>query len=375
MKIKFFVKVILIVFYSLSYSQERVELAQLFLGIVGVGENEVVYHCIEAVGPVWVKNDSNYIISNNPAVYYSCAYSIGNFHPNIPASRASFDWIWNGQSNNVGSWGLGLYKVTNSKFPNKFFYLDTRNNVYTDTSVNPDLWFVYYNNSGKYQSKIKSDGLEIENGSIIRVSDILNINYRTDRLQNFWNNALVAIPSQDQLSPRIIWGPVSNFNPTGYQIYWRLGESGNFGLLNSVDKNIYDYTHEGLALGRRMVSEYKVRAFNNNSFSDFTNIASIQVSGYLYKSFKSQPEFELSQNYPNPFNPITRINYTIPEKSFVNLKVYDAIGNEVATLVNEIKDAGNYSLIFNAQHLSSGLYFYTLKTDGKSITRKMILIK
>ncbi len=364
----------LIIIYSLSYSQERVELAQLFLGINGVGENEIVYHCIEAIGPVWVRNGSNYIISDNPAVYYSCAYSIGNFNPNNPASRATFDWIWNGQSNNVGSWGLGLYKVTNSKFPNKFFYIDTRNNVYSDTSVNPDLWFVYQSNEGKYQCIIKCNSW-IDNGSIIRVGNILGLNYRTDKLNNFWNNALVAIPSQDQLCPRIVWGPVSNFNPTGYRIYWRLGESGGFGLLSSVGNNVYDYTHDGLALGRRMIAEYKVEAYNSNSTSGFTNTASIQVSGYLYKSFNSRVNFELSQNFPNPFNPITRINYSIPEKSYVSLKVHDIIGNEIAELVNEVKEAGNYTLIFNAENLPSGFYFYTLKTDGASITRKMLLIK
>lgn len=371
MKAKQFLFLIFTLIYATALTQEKVELAQLFLGITGVGNNEIVYHCIEAVGPVWVLNNSEYIITDNPAVYNSCAYTIGNF----PESRATFDWIWNGQAQNVGSWGLGLYKITNSKYPDKFFYLDTRNNVYTDTSVNPDVWFVYKQSTGRYHCVIKCNDMGIENGSIIRISDILQINYRTDKLQNFWNKTLVAIPSQDLLCPRIVWGPISNFNPTGYKIYWRLGESGDFGLLSTVGSNIYDFTHEGLALGRRMVSEYKVQAYNINSSSGFTNVASIGISGYLYKNAVEMLAFDLSQNYPNPFNPITKIDYSLPQKSYVSLKVYDIIGNEVAALIDGWREAGKYTLYFDGSKLSSGLYFYTLRVNDMSITKKMLLIK
>jgi hypothetical protein len=86
-------------------------------------------------------------------------------------------------------------------------------------------------------------------------------------------------------------------------------------------------------------------------------------------------DFSLSQNYPNPFNPNTLIKYQIPEVSFVTLKVYDVLGNEVATLVNEEKPVGSYKFEFSASNLPSGIYFYQL-TAGKFIeTKKMILIK
>jgi plastocyanin len=86
-------------------------------------------------------------------------------------------------------------------------------------------------------------------------------------------------------------------------------------------------------------------------------------------------KFELNQNYPNPFNPSTRINYTIPIASFVNLKVYDIIGNEIAVLVNEEKQAGVYNVKFNAAGLSSGMYLYRLQTESFVETKKMILMK
>jgi mannosyl-glycoprotein endo-beta-N-acetylglucosaminidase len=85
--------------------------------------------------------------------------------------------------------------------------------------------------------------------------------------------------------------------------------------------------------------------------------------------------FTLSQNYPNPFNPSTRINYSVPYNSFIKIKLYDILGNEVAKLVNEEKSAGNYSITYNASKLSTGIYFYQLTADNFIEMKKMVLIK
>ncbi|KAF0150823.1 MAG: 5'-nucleotidase [Ignavibacteria bacterium] len=98
--------------------------------------------------------------------------------------------------------------------------------------------------------------------------------------------------------------------------------------------------------------------------------------------------FSLSQNYPNPFNPETTIEYSIPKAAIVELKVYDVLGREVATLVDEYKSAGNYKITFNARHLelvsnfsgrsreiSSGIYFYRLQSGSFSETKKLVLLK
>jgi hypothetical protein len=86
-------------------------------------------------------------------------------------------------------------------------------------------------------------------------------------------------------------------------------------------------------------------------------------------------KFSLNQNYPNPFNPGTIIKYEIPERSLVTIKVFDVLGNEVATLVNEEKAIGNYEVEFDATNLPSGIYFYQLKTNNFTQTKKMILLK
>ncbi|QKJ98118.1 MAG: T9SS type A sorting domain-containing protein [Ignavibacteriota bacterium] len=93
--------------------------------------------------------------------------------------------------------------------------------------------------------------------------------------------------------------------------------------------------------------------------------------------------FSLMQNYPNPFNPTTNIKYAIVNKQFVTLKVYDVLGNEVVTLVNEYKPAGNYEINFDASELSSGVYYYQLKTGSSELNsgqsfiaaKKMLLLK
>lgn len=86
-------------------------------------------------------------------------------------------------------------------------------------------------------------------------------------------------------------------------------------------------------------------------------------------------DYILSQNYPNPFNPITVIAYQVLVGGKVTLKVYDVLGNEITTLVNEEKSAGNYQITFNASYLSSGVYFYRLFFGDKSTTKSMILLK
>ena len=86
-------------------------------------------------------------------------------------------------------------------------------------------------------------------------------------------------------------------------------------------------------------------------------------------------KFELFNCYPNPFNPSTTIRYSIPQNSKVTLRVYDVLGEEIVTLVNEEKSPGNYSVQFNSLNISSGIYFYTLQTDSYTSTKKMILLK
>jgi len=101
-----------------------------------------------------------------------------------------------------------------------------------------------------------------------------------------------------------------------------------------------------------------------------TIITDIETNEYIIPA-----KFYLSQNYPNPFNPSTTINYSITKPGFVTLKVYDILGNKVATLVNEEKTAGIFEVEFTAKDLSSGVYFYRLRAGNFVKTKKIVLIK
>lgn len=111
-----------------------------------------------------------------------------------------------------------------------------------------------------------------------------------------------------------------------------------------------------------------------------TMINWIQASGSIIlgteNNYTSVPNaFSLSQNYPNPFNPTTNINFTIPKSGVVSLKVYDMLGKEVMTLVNEFRSAGAHTVNFNASRFASGTYFYRLETNGFVDVKKMMLVK
>lgn len=103
---------------------------------------------------------------------------------------------------------------------------------------------------------------------------------------------------------------------------------------------------------------------------EFNPLTNISEENNIYST-----EFHLSQNYPNPFNPSTKINFTIKKESNVTLKIYDMLGREVATLVNDRLSSGQHNVIFNASNLSSGVYFYRLKADSFVETKRMLLIK
>ena len=108
-----------------------------------------------------------------------------------------------------------------------------------------------------------------------------------------------------------------------------------------------------------------------------TNIQAYQNPVAINNYHNELPDkYFLSQNYPNPFNPVTNLKFGISEFGFVSLKVYDILGNELMTLVNGIKPAGNYEVEFNGSHITSGVYFYTLSINGIRIdTKRMLLLK
>ncbi|MCK9409144.1 MAG: T9SS type A sorting domain-containing protein [Bacteroidetes bacterium] len=113
---------------------------------------------------------------------------------------------------------------------------------------------------------------------------------------------------------------------------------------------------------------YRLKQIDRDGKFKYSQEVEVNV-GYAPK------EFSLNQNYPNPFNPTTMISYQLPVSNHVTLKVYDALGREAATLVNDVKKAGNHSVTFDASKFSSGIYLCTIKAGNSSATKKLTLLK
>ena len=151
---------------------------------------------------------------------------------------------------------------------------------------------------------------------------------------------------------------------------------------NPADTNVSYYV--GLEVKNGAKFRLRVYAWNQTSSASATKYIYTQniiIKGTTTPASAVEGEteipanFKLEQNYPNPFNPTTSISYSIPKTAFVTLKVYNLIGQEVASLVNEIKDPGNYKSTFDASKLSSGIYFYRLEAGNFVSIKKMALMK
>jgi len=132
--------------------------------------------------------------------------------------------------------------------------------------------------------------------------------------------------------------------------------------------------------GRFFINSYIRYFLSTDGGATFGSVNTLATTGPpIITSSTTQRErfadFRLAQNYPNPFNPTTNITYVLPKTENVSLKVYDVLGREVATLVNEVKPAGAYTVPFNASNLASGVYFYKLQAGSFVQTKKMMLVK
>jgi photosystem II stability/assembly factor-like uncharacterized protein len=172
------------------------------------------------------------------------------------------------------------------------------------------------------------------------------------------------------------WVPGTNtiylIGQTG-NLLGRKSTDGGFSWSTMSTVNISNFTHMDLIKEGNNVYGYAVT--ENGVVCKMVD----PVVGINNNSSEVPTRFKLEQNYPNPFNPTSTINYSLPNTSVVTLKIYDILGNEAMTVVNEYKHAGNYSVNVDASKLASGMYFYTLSARGGAgdfkDSKKMVVIK
>ncbi len=229
--------------------------------------------------------------------------------------------------------------------------------------ISPDLgnsWFM--SNSGL--NSLSTMGLTEVDGNIFVASRSRGVFKSTDKGMS-WSSSDNGLPSE--LYPRTIISYDSLlFLGAGIGVFMSDDQALNWknitpGLANTIAE-VLGANSDTLYAGPYQGGVWK------------RSIANILTD--VKKDFNEVPnKFTLSQNYPNPFNPSTKISWQAPVSGWQTIKVYDVLGNEVATLVNDYRPAGSYEIEFIASHLPSGVYFYKLKVGDYVETRKMVLLQ
>ena len=223
----------------------------------------------------------------------------------------------------------------------------------------------YNSNQVKLKFELRTDGSVTEDGWFVDDIGIVVYGIIPVELTSF-----TAIAKDDNVL--LNWITSTETNNMGFDIERRSTKSNSgwqkLGFINgngtTTEKSHYSFVDKNPAEGK---SYYRLRQIDFDGTSKIYN--SVEVD------FETVKEYSLSQNYPNPFNPSTEINYTLAKSGNVTLKVYNLLGSEVATLVNGFMEAGKHSVKFDANDITSGIYFYTIKADNFTSTRKMILMK
>jgi len=159
---------------------------------------------------------------------------------------------------------------------------------------------------------------------------------------------------------------------TGFYLERKDGDGSSFIIHKILGPNLISFSDSNLTPGQYYA--YRLKAFTGIVESNYSNEFEIVIVS-INSEIGIPNKFELFQNYPNPFNPSTQISYQLPENSFVNLVVYNIIGQKVAELVNQEKTSGKYSVKFDASNLPSGVYIYKLQAGEFSSVKKMLLTK
>ncbi len=282
------------------------------------------------------------------------------------------------------------YQSSQSASGKGFFLLFAENQVFGDTILIADLPPEYVTrNSSQVVTKGNGDiAMFYAEGDVRNDTVICDIFMKQGNIYNIVPVEMASFNADvygNNVS--LSWMTVTEKNNYGFEIqrsriadensyYWeKIGFVKGNGT--STETHNYTFNDENILAGKY---SYRLKQIDLDGTTSYSDIIEVSIG--------IPNTYSLEQNYPNPFNPSTKIKFTVPvtlspsinsgqasEGSLVTLKIYDIIGNEVETLVNEEKLAGTYEVEFNASNLSAGIYFYTIAVDNFLQTKKMILLK
>lgn len=277
-------------------------------------------------------------------------------------------------------YGTGLYRSTNLgttwvKLDNGFynnavfgFAIDKENNLYAGT----DLGYIYKStNDGSswnkvFQSTVTNSGIaeiDISSEGIIYASNIYEGILRSTDNGLTWQVAYHDNTIQGKYPLKV--NKNDEIYAANYNTIFKSTDKGD--TWKDVTDNLKYTTIENIVLDKEGIMYFAT----DESVWIETPDSVVNIS----ESNTIPSIYSLEQNYPNPFNPATTIKYNIPTTANVSIKIFNSLGQEVQTLVNEIKSAGSYEVVFNASLLTSGVYFYRIQSGSFIETRKMILLR
>ena len=354
---------------------------ELRIELINYGTYWDVLIKLSAIGVRW---DNNYELTSE----YEIAYvSLTSGH-NSPQTIANFDHILNPNAGDNPIFAVGLYKISAIENGNeKFFFMDWRTSHWR---YSLDTYFKYDVGNNNFRDWNNTQTI---NYSYQTLWDLTSNNLITSGLEAYWDNCLVVTNDADN-HPRFVFGPYPatlQGTITGYKIYRSAAhipgqQPSNFTLLVTLDSDEFVYTDNSVTIG----NDYNARSYyvtcvyedpwESTGETNPTNTVEVvlappQKISSPEQNPKQDNTFQLKQNFPNPFNPSTIISWHSPEDNFVTLKVFDVLGREISTIVNDYKQAGSQSIELNASELPSGVYIYRIQIGNFTESRKFSVQK
>ena len=307
------------------------------------------------------------------STFWTNSLAVLPFNNNEFSEKENLRPVWGHNPDQTNITQYYLYRKIDN---NEFTKISELNNQTFDFIDNSIKYSIYSNNSTVSYMVKSYNGAE---------SSPTNVAFPDYYIEFDWNNGLIF--TNNGSHPKLVWVPHPTFNAAKYRVYRAVSNnpvnpaSLSYNLIHQTENSsTFEFTDYAVTiLPGYQYAYYYVVGWNGSNESVKTNYvgtpAEFQKPLIPELNQEIPKDFALYQNYPNPFNPRTKISYSIKDEGFVTLKVYDVLGNEVATLVDELRNAGSYEVDFDASQLSSGVYFYKLQAGDFVQAKKMLLMK
>jgi len=311
-----------------------------------------------------ISSFDSYLANGIEFVNHKIGFILGNYSF-YRTSNSGMNWSHISLSDTVQLYGIDFINEATGFVAGQLLYSSPPNRIYKTTNSGLNWQQMFSANNSFYNIDFVNDFIGYVVGRGIHKTTNAGENWF--KLTSLTNNPFLAGIEFINENTGFVSGYGDMYRTTNGGFSWEMNTSLPTDV--RLEEIIFFGNDTGIVIG------------DNGTILKTYNGGGNFITGVNNSNLVQQKNYLLSQNYPNPFNPKTIINYQLPASqggpmfNFVSLKVYDALGKEVATLVNQKQNAGSYEVDFNGEELPSGVYFYKLETKNFSETKRMILLK